>query len=49
MVYDSSRHRSQVAILDGRDLDRGPIAVLHLKHHIPYGLHGSWTNQCFIS
>ncbi len=49
MVYDSSRHRSQVAILDGRDLDRGPIAVLHLKHHIPYGLHGSWTNQCFVS
>ncbi len=24
MVYDSSRHSSQVAILDGRDLDKGP-------------------------
>ncbi|MGK7874773.1 MAG: carotenoid oxygenase family protein [Xenococcaceae cyanobacterium] len=49
MVYDSSRHCSQVAILDGQDLDKGPIALLHLKHHIPYGLHGSWTSQCFIS
>ena len=43
VVYDGCRHRSDVVILDGRDLNRPPVATLHLKHHIPYGLHGSWT------
>ena len=47
MVYDASLHRSILAILDGQYLSRGPIAQLHLSHHIPYGLHGSWSNQCF--
>ncbi|MEQ9486396.1 carotenoid oxygenase family protein [Coleofasciculus sp. F4-SAH-05] len=47
LVYDSSHHRSDVVILDGRDLSHGAIARLHLKHHIPYGLHGSWTSTVF--
>jgi all-trans-8'-apo-beta-carotenal 15,15'-oxygenase len=47
LVYDSSRHRSDVVILDGRDFEKEPIARLHLKHHIPYGLHGSWTPTVF--
>ncbi len=47
VVYDSSRHRSDVVILDGRDLNQGVVARLHLKHHIPYGLHGSWAQESF--
>ncbi|MFP5269503.1 carotenoid oxygenase family protein [Coleofasciculus sp.] len=47
LVYDSSHHRSDVVILDSRDLSVGAIARLHLKHHIPYGLHGSWTSTVF--
>lgn len=47
LVYDSARHRSNVVILDAGDLNRGPIARLHLKHHIPYGLHGTFTSQYF--
>ena len=47
LVYDASRHRSDIVILDGRDLSRNPLARLHLKHHIPYGLHGSWTPEVF--
>ncbi|MEQ9238229.1 carotenoid oxygenase family protein [Coleofasciculus sp. E2-BRE-01] len=47
LVYDSSHHRSDVVILDSRDLSQGAIARLHLKHHIPYGLHGSWTSTVF--
>lgn len=47
LVYDSAHHRSDVVILDARDLNRGPIARLHLKHHIPYGLHGSFTPESF--
>lgn len=47
LVYDATYHRSDVVILDAQDLDRGPVARLHLKHHIPYELHGTWTPQCF--
>jgi all-trans-8'-apo-beta-carotenal 15,15'-oxygenase len=46
VVYDASQHRSDVVILDGQTLE--VIARLHLKHHIPYGLHGSWTEECFV-
>ena len=49
MVYDGSNHRSQIVILDGENLEKSPIATLSLKHHIPYGLHGSWTSEVFIA
>jgi all-trans-8'-apo-beta-carotenal 15,15'-oxygenase len=42
LVYDAGNHRSDLVIFEGENFDRGPIARLHLKHHIPYGLHGSW-------
>jgi all-trans-8'-apo-beta-carotenal 15,15'-oxygenase len=45
LVYDAARGRTDVAILDGTDLQKGPIARLHLKHHIPYGLHGSFVSD----
>ncbi|MEO0967219.1 MAG: carotenoid oxygenase family protein [Cyanobacteria bacterium J06639_18] len=48
IIYDSAEHRSDVVILDAKDLHRGPIAKLHLKHHIPYGLHGNFTSEVFI-
>jgi all-trans-8'-apo-beta-carotenal 15,15'-oxygenase len=48
MVYDGSKHRSDIVILDGENIEKNPLATLHLKHHIPYGLHGNWTSEVFI-
>ncbi len=48
MIYDASKHRSDIVILDAENLEKEPLATLHLKHHIPYGLHGNWTNEVFI-
>jgi all-trans-8'-apo-beta-carotenal 15,15'-oxygenase len=45
LVFDGRRGRSALVILDARDLNRGAVARLHLKHHVPYGLHGSFTPQ----
>ncbi|MCU0552502.1 MAG: carotenoid oxygenase family protein [Leptolyngbya sp. Prado105] len=39
------RDRSDVVIVDAQDLSL--VAKLHLKHHIPYGLHGSLTPHYF--
>ena len=47
MVYNAERDRSELVILDARDLTQGAIARLGLKHHIPYGLHGSFTPNIF--
>lgn len=48
LVYDPAPQRSDVVILDASDLQKGPVARLHLKHHIPYGLHGNFTSKVFI-
>ena len=45
VVYDGDRHRSDIVILEGENITRGPVARLHLQHHIPYGLHGSWVQD----
>jgi all-trans-8'-apo-beta-carotenal 15,15'-oxygenase len=47
LVYDGKNHRSTLAILDAQNLAGDPVALLHLQHHIPYGLHGSWTEKVF--
>ncbi len=47
LVYDAAHHRSDVVILDANDFSKGAIARLHLRHHIPYGLHGSFTSEIF--
>lgn len=45
LVYDATHHRSDLVILDSQDLNQGPIARLHLKHHVPYGLHGTFAHK----
>lgn len=47
VVYDAAQHRSDVVILDASTWQLQ--ACLHLKHHIPYGLHGSYTPELFQS
>jgi all-trans-8'-apo-beta-carotenal 15,15'-oxygenase len=48
LVYDGAADRTDVVILDAQNLASGPIARLHLKHHIPYGLHGTFTPKVFV-
>lgn len=47
VFYDGARQSSEVVILDARDLTTGPLARLKLRHHIPYGLHGSFVGTYF--
>ncbi len=41
-VYDGKKHKSFLAILDAERLGQGPIARIHLDHHVPIGFHGFW-------
>jgi all-trans-8'-apo-beta-carotenal 15,15'-oxygenase len=44
LKYDGEKHRSSVVIFDAKNII-DPLAIAHLHHHIPYGLHGSWTGE----
>ncbi|CAL8462447.1 g1980 [Coccomyxa elongata] len=44
MVYRAATNTTDLAILDAQHLSRGPVALIHLPHHIPHGIHGSFTS-----
>ena len=46
-LYIPETHRTEFAILDAKHIDQGPIASIRLKHHIPYGFHGTFTPEVF--
>jgi len=43
-VYNHHTQKSFLAILDSDHIVDGPLAILHLKHHIPLSFHGNWYN-----
>ncbi len=44
VVYRRSENRSDLAVLDARDVAAGPIALAHLSHRVPAGFHGNWRS-----
>jgi all-trans-8'-apo-beta-carotenal 15,15'-oxygenase len=46
-LYNAASGRTELAIFNAQDITTGPIAKLNLKHHVPYGLHGSFTPHYF--
>ncbi|NUN64539.1 Apocarotenoid-15,15'-oxygenase [Pseudanabaena biceps] len=47
LVFDGERNRSDLVVLDAQNIAGKPVAILHLKHHVPYGFHGSFTPNVF--
>ncbi|MEE3715603.1 carotenoid oxygenase family protein [Tumidithrix elongata RA019] len=45
LIFNAERDRSDVVILDAQNIAAAPVATLHLKHHVPYGLHGNFTPE----
>ncbi|MEM6450863.1 MAG: carotenoid oxygenase family protein [Cyanobacteria bacterium P01_D01_bin.105] len=46
-IYNAAQNRTEIAIFEAQDITAGPVAKLNLKHHVPYGLHGSFTPAYF--
>jgi all-trans-8'-apo-beta-carotenal 15,15'-oxygenase len=42
-VLDGASGRSFIAIFDAASVSRGPIAKIHLRHHLPISFHGWWS------
>ncbi len=43
VVYRGEQKRSDLLVLDARDVDRAPIATVQLSHRVPFGFHGNWA------
>jgi len=47
-LYIPEKHVTEFAILDAQHVDNGPITRIKLKHHVPYGFHGTFTPEVFL-
>jgi all-trans-8'-apo-beta-carotenal 15,15'-oxygenase len=43
LLYDATQRRTSLGIMDSERFSEGPIARVHLTHHISYGLHSSFS------
>lgn len=41
-VYDAAENRSDLYIVDAADMEKEPVAIVHLPVRVPAGFHGSW-------
>ena len=47
-LYNPDKHKTDFCILDAKHIENGPIARIKLKHHVPYGFHGTFTPEVFL-
>jgi carotenoid cleavage dioxygenase len=45
MVHDLNDDRTELAVLDAQDFDRGYVARVLLPQRVPYGFHGNWVSD----
>ena len=45
MMFDADKGRSALAILDGADIEKGPVAKLWIAGAVPHGLHGCYAPE----
>jgi carotenoid cleavage dioxygenase len=43
VVYRGAERRSDLLVLDARNVERAPIATVQLSHRVPFGFHGNWA------
>ena len=41
-VYDPTRDKSDLVIIDAASFDKPPVARIHMPARVPFGFHGSW-------
>lgn len=43
-VYDGHTKKSFLAVLRADRISDGPVAIVHLRHHVPFSYHGWWSS-----
>lgn len=44
-AFDGQTGRSFLAVFDAGRLQEGPVAKVHLSHHMPFSMHGFWKGR----
>lgn len=42
LVTDRATEKSELLVLDARDLEAGPVARVKIPHRVPIGFHANW-------
>ncbi len=42
-VWRAAENRSDLAVFNATEVDRGPVATVELASRVPFGLHGNWV------
>jgi 8'-apo-carotenoid 13,14-cleaving dioxygenase len=45
LVVDATADTTDLVILDARDVEQKPQAIVHLPHRVPPGFHGGWFSE----
>ena len=44
-LYLPQAHKTEIAVLDARHVDAGPVCRLRLRHHMPFPFHCTYTSE----
>lgn len=44
VVWRGAENRSDLAVFNATEIERGPIALVELAHRVPFGFHGNWVD-----
>lgn len=47
-VYREALNRSDLVILDAKQVDQEPLAIIQLPHRVPFGFHGCWVEKTWL-
>jgi len=42
-IWRAAENRSDLAVFNATEVDRGPVATVELASRVPFGLHGNWV------
>jgi carotenoid cleavage dioxygenase len=44
VIWRAAENRSDLAVFEAQDVEKGPIAVAELPRRVPFGFHGNWVS-----
>ena len=48
-VYNHFSNKSYLAILDAQDVESGPVGSIEMPQRVPFGFHGVWVPNSWLS
>ena len=47
--YCVEEHRTDFVLLDAKKIAAGPVCRIRMPFHLPYGFHGTFTPETFVT